>query len=415
MKKLKHILGILCICLLTSLAVPVLVFGAQETISADGNWDILADYNKDTCTVIGWNGASSTLAIPSKIDGLTVREIDFGYQNSGNRIENRKMITAISIPSTVRTLGGQCFYDLPNLKTAEIPSTVKNFGGDLFSHCTSLTKFTIPKTMTEIPESMFLDCTSLSKVTFHSGITKIGDSAFGGCTSLKSISLPPRLKSIGCVAFTESGLRSLSIPDTVREMQSSAFSSCTNLASVKLPAGMTEIPMYAFLGCTALRYIAVPSNYKTISYGAFEGCKNLTTVVFRSNVDIDSTFTAIEPTALLTIYAPSTASNVKSYCSNEGIRFRTLNPPTITSKKRTTTTMTMKWKAVSQAVGYRVYRKTGAGSYKLLKTTTSTSFKDTGLKKGVSYYYRVYTLKKAALGNMLLSMSSPTYKTYLKK
>ena len=412
MKKLKHILGILCICLLTSLAVPVLVFGAQETISADGNWDILADYNKDTCTVIGWNGASSTLAIPSKIDGLTVREIDLGYQ--GNRIYNNEMITAISIPSTVRTLGNYCFYNLPNLKTAEIPSTVKNFGENLFRRCTSLTKFTIPKAMTEIPEGMFVECTSLSKVTFHSGITKIGDIAFQGCTSLESISLPPRLKSIGVATFSKSGLRSLSIPDTVREMENSFFG-CTNLASVKLPTGMTEIPMDAFLGCTALRYIAVPSNYKRISYGAFEDCENLTTVVFRSNVYIESTFTAIEPTALLTIYAPSTASNVKSYCSNKGIRFRTLNPPTITSKKRTTTTMTMKWKAVSQAVGYRVYRKTGSGSYKLLETTTSTSFKDTGLKKGVSYYYRVYTLKKDALGNMLLSMSSPTYKTYLKK
>ncbi len=38
---------------------------------------------------------------------------------------------------------------------------------------------------------------------------------------------------------------------------------------------------------------------------------------------------------------------------------------------------------------YKIYRKTGSGSYKLIGTTTSCSFKDTDVKAGKTYAYKV--------------------------
>ena len=55
------------------------------------------------------------------------------------------------------------------------------------------------------------------------------------------------------------------------------------------------------------------------------------------------------------------------------------------------------WKAVDGAGSYRVYRRTNSGSWKILKTTTATSYVDTTGKSGVTYEYavRAFELKNA--------------------
>ena len=55
------------------------------------------------------------------------------------------------------------------------------------------------------------------------------------------------------------------------------------------------------------------------------------------------------------------------------------------------------WKAVEGAGSYRVYRREEGGSWKTLKTTTSTSYVDTSGQSGVTYEYavRAYELAKA--------------------
>ena len=50
----------------------------------------------------------------------------------------------------------------------------------------------------------------------------------------------------------------------------------------------------------------------------------------------------------------------------------------------------LKWDAVSGAKEYKIYRSTSkTGTYKLLKTTTGTSFKNTSVNAGETYYYKV--------------------------
>lgn len=61
-------------------------------------------------------------------------------------------------------------------------------------------------------------------------------------------------------------------------------------------------------------------------------------------------------------------------------------------------TATLNWSAVSNAQGYRVYRKTGSGSWKKIATVTETSYSDKGLKKG-SYSYRILPYSKSAKGS----------------
>ena len=64
----------------------------------------------------------------------------------------------------------------------------------------------------------------------------------------------------------------------------------------------------------------------------------------------------------------------------------------------------LSWDKVSGAVSYKVYRATSKnGTYSLVKTTTSRSFKDTKAKSGRTYYYKVVAVCKNSGGNSAYS------------
>lgn len=72
------------------------------------------------------------------------------------------------------------------------------------------------------------------------------------------------------------------------------------------------------------------------------------------------------------------------------------------------TTVTLKWKKVSGATGYKIYRATGAtGSFKLLKAVTSgttVKYKNSGLPVGKTYRYKIRAYKGTS--------AKPTYGSY---
>ncbi|QOX63706.1 S8 family serine peptidase [Anoxybacterium hadale] len=70
------------------------------------------------------------------------------------------------------------------------------------------------------------------------------------------------------------------------------------------------------------------------------------------------------------------------------------NPPTVPAGLTVSVTgskqCTLKWSAVSGAASYTIYRATSAeGSYTKLATATGTSYIDSGVKSGSSYWYKI--------------------------
>lgn len=92
-----------------------------------------------------------------------------------------------------------------------------------------------------------------------------------------------------------------------------------------------------------------------------------------------------------------TASETESYQSCSATVQVTVKPaktstPTAT---RVSTGIKIEWKSVPGVTGYEVYRKaSGESSYTMIKSTTSTSYTDTGVATGKSYTYRVRTYQK---------------------
>lgn len=84
----------------------------------------------------------------------------------------------------------------------------------------SVQSFEIPSKIENLPVTHLVDafssCTSLTSITIPDSITSIGTSAFQNCTSLTSITIPDSVTSIGDSAFQNcTSLTNITIPDSV--------------------------------------------------------------------------------------------------------------------------------------------------------------------------------------------------------
>lgn len=79
------------------------------------------------------------------------------------------------------------------------------------------------------------------------------------------------------------------------------------------------------------------------------------------------------------------------YYSNyeSGITIKYLEAPTLTKVSNVSAGIQVKWNDIAGETGYRVYRKTGSGSWQLLGTTTKNYFTDKNVKNGTTYTYTV--------------------------
>lgn len=85
--------------------------------------------------------------------------------------------------------------------------------------------------------------------------------------------------------------------------------------------------------------------------------------------------------------------------------------PTITSVSTvSTSSLKVKWNAVSGATSYRIdRRRSGDEAYStIVSSTTSTSYTDTGLLSGEKYYYRVYALNGSVISDRSESIGAYT-------
>lgn len=69
--------------------------------------------------------------------------------------------------------------------------------------------------------------------------------------------------------FKHCGLETITIPDSVTTIRSTAFSNCEYLKQVILPSNLQEIHDYAFENCTKLANITIPDSVTTIGDRAF--------------------------------------------------------------------------------------------------------------------------------------------------
>ena len=139
--------------------------------------------------------------------------------------------------------------------------------------------------MTIISSEAFRYCSGLKSVTIPNSVTSIGYSAFDGCKGLTSVTIPNSVTIISSEAFRYcSGLKSVTIPNSVTFIGDEAFRYCSGLKSVTIPNSVTFIGDEAFRDCSALPSVTIPNSVTSIGERAFSGCSNLESVTIGAGV-----------------------------------------------------------------------------------------------------------------------------------
>ncbi|MDE6741603.1 MAG: leucine-rich repeat domain-containing protein, partial [Muribaculaceae bacterium] len=86
------------------------------------------------------------------------------------------------------SLGGSAFLGCSGLTALSLPSSVKTIGEGGFQECTGLTTLTLPEGIETLNNSSFLGCTGLTSLTLPASLTEITYHAFWNCSGLTEIS-----------------------------------------------------------------------------------------------------------------------------------------------------------------------------------------------------------------------------------
>ena len=249
---------------------------SEETTSAEAMNDIYDGFRYTSdgseITIEGYEDQNAeSIVIPAEIDGLPVTGI------GTSAFEYYYSLTSITIPDTVRSIRRYAFRGCESLTALTLPEGLISIGANAFESCSALASITIPEGAASIDEYAFLFCGNLDSVTIPASVAEFGTGVFYKCTALKTAGPAGSgsniefgwTESIPACAFSDSGLTSITIPDSVTSIGREAFMGCGNLTGITIPDGVTSIGNYAFDSCAGLTGITIPSSVTSIGDQAF--------------------------------------------------------------------------------------------------------------------------------------------------
>ena len=270
------------------------------------------------------------------------------------------------IPSGTTRIGDYEFLGCEDLREVVIPDTVTCIGRSAFDGCRNLIEINIPESVRTIEEHAFFGCWSLTEIKLPASVQNIGYGAFSGCIEVETVKveknnpvymsvsncclskdgktlvfgckssvIPRSVVTIGEAAFLWSeGLAGITIPDSVREIESMAFYGCLSLRKVAFPENgrLERIGADSFSNCTALRVVTIPITVKEIGVRAFAECHRLWAV------SLPDTITRIEEglffkcRTLGKFTIPSSVTEIRrfAFCGCHGLDGLVI-PPSVTT------------------------------------------------------------------------------------
>ena len=184
------------------------------------------------------------------------------------------LIIAIAVPLVMfakprilyeRDTGGYAvrFYafGLTNFTSAEIPEEYKG------------------EPVVALRGNAFSNMFFLKSVQLPDTIKEIRGQAFKNCFMLKEVNIPQELETLGGGSFYNcKSIKEVEFPDTIKEFGGEMFKGASNLKTVKLPSNIVEIRGDSFRDCTSLERIEIPDTVQRIGGHAFHGDSSLSMV-----------------------------------------------------------------------------------------------------------------------------------------
>lgn len=296
---------------------------ASNLKSETGAWENTKGFMMNLGAVIGYNGTETVLSVPKSATSI--------YANA---LKDKKTITSIFIPKTVRSIGNNAFECCFGLRTVTLEegSQLTSIGSGAFASCFMLEEMFVPRGVTSIGDSAFYSCINMTSIDFEEGcaVRTIGLRCFYDCYALESVTLPNTITSIGKGAFCYcTSMESINIPTSLTQIETYCFNYCYKLKNVIWDdsSSCTVIGYTngsggtgrAFKECTSLESIYIPASVRYFhdgSYGngTFQDCTSLKNVTFSPNsrlYDLGA-YTFHGCTALEHIDLPSTLNTLRS-------------------------------------------------------------------------------------------------------
>ena len=231
---------------------------------------ILKEPFKDDKGVMYANGGKTLVKAPDSFEGeYQCRE---GVEVIFRRAFENSDITKIIFPDTLKEIGFAAFASCKKLAVADFPTSLQKIDGYAFSD-SALESAKIPLGVTSISGNLFSGCSSLKHVELHDNIVDFSGDAFEGTKKLFNIVLPKHIHSLGYLPFRYSGLTNITIPGSVKEINSGMAYESNNLCYVVIEDGVEKLG--DFCDCKNLEYVVLPASIKEIEDDVFDGASPL--------------------------------------------------------------------------------------------------------------------------------------------
>ncbi len=250
--------------------LPVCSFGEDEWEDAAdwrADWEEMglfeyADLQGDTLVIL--DGVECLGMVEDSEWAFEGQPYKAGEWQDGPRFDSsfdRKGFRRVSLPSTLRCIGGESFigYDFESFT---LPASLELIAEDAFAYCS----FDTLRIESTLPIEVILNSVYECYV--------------------KAYEVPedhPLYKSVDGVLFSKDGKTLLSYPDSRRDTHYDVPRGVERirgihneyLQTVSLPIGLKSIDDYGFSGCTRLQAIVVPLTVQEIGKEPFFGCVSL--------------------------------------------------------------------------------------------------------------------------------------------
>lgn len=290
---MKHIQAsiFLTAAVIAAAVLPVPCHG-QETYS----YTVLED---GTVSLICEDHSIVRAEIPAELDGYLVTELGEGCFSDCEALEevvipesvttiqsyvfqNCVMLGEVSIPASVNKIEDFVFdgcYSLENILVEDGNPVYKDDGGVLlkmgnpytllrYPPAKNVTSYSVPEECNTLAPWSFTDCVHLERIKLNN-VGAIGADAFMGATNLRSVTLPENMKELIGASFANCReLQSVELPKNLETIGDRCFYGCISLEELTMPDTVKEIGEMAFFGCVDLKELTLPKSLRTIGeYG----------------------------------------------------------------------------------------------------------------------------------------------------
>ena len=122
---------------------------------------------------------------------------------------------------------------------------------------------------------------NVTELVIPSNVKTIGFGAFECTFKLKHIAIPNSVDEIDDMAFWDSGLVAIELPNTIKRIGRASFEMCGELEEITIPDSVEKIGFSCFAECLRLEKVVIGRNVSEIEDEAFQACPHLKEVIFK--------------------------------------------------------------------------------------------------------------------------------------